>query len=84
MDTNLYTAEGGQSASQSRADLNVPDPSVEDALKAIANNEVAFGIDKKPADCTCQYPQVRVRNCVGHPKECRAYERIAREMGVIK
>lgn len=29
----------------------------------------------KPADCTCSYPQVIVRNMVGHPPTCPVYQR---------
>lgn len=56
-------------------DLGTPDPAAEVA-------KAALGMDQKPWDCTCAYPQVRVRNMCGHPRECRYYarwERLCRE-----
>lgn len=32
-------------------------------------------MDKKPADCTCQYPVIRFRNMTGHAPECPAHHR---------
>jgi hypothetical protein len=76
----LYTAEGQESASQTKREAGVPDPSVEKGLAAINANS----LDQKPADCTCAYPQERVRNMVGHPTSCRAYARLAKELGIIQ
>ena len=36
--------------------------------------------EDKPIDCTCDWPRVKVRNLVGHPRTCEAFERLWREM----
>jgi hypothetical protein len=33
----------------------------------------------KPPDCTCEWPEVRVRNMCGHPETCGYYARWERE-----
>lgn len=76
--SDLYTSEAAASRKQSQSEVAVPDPSAEDALAAIAANTVG-SLDSKPHDCTCQYPQVRVRNGYGHPQSCATYARLVRE-----
>lgn len=49
-----------------------------DGLTASAYLEREFGKNEKPADCTCpHYPQVKVRNGIGHPDDCPTWHRLA-------
>lgn len=47
-----------------------------DDLRDLAACKRAAADDEKPADCTCEYPAIRMRNMIGHPRSCGAYARL--------